>query len=107
MSEPRPRITPTHHDARRVTLGALDLSDGGRAAQARDDVREMAHVPHLDVHQHLEEILLPVDDLEVAHRAVLLGDRVGEAGERAGLVRCDHADPAGMQPLPFPSDPPF
>ena len=36
---------------------------------------------------------LPVDDLQAGDCAFLLGDRVGQVGERCRLVGADHADP--------------
>ncbi len=70
----------------------LDLGDALGGAQTGDDVREVAEVAHVDVDEDLEEVLLPVDDLEVGDSAFLAGHSVGQAGEDVGVVGGDDAD---------------
>ena len=64
--------------------GAFDGIDGSRCTQGGDDVRQMFDVLDLDIDQHVKEIDLPVDDLEVRDIAAVLGDQRRKITERAG-----------------------
>src|SRR6202167_4210312 len=78
------------------TARAFHRIDHRRRTERGDDVGQVAHALHLDVHQQLEEILRAVGDLEVGDVAAALADHRREAAQAAGLVADGDGDAAEM-----------
>src|ERR1700710_1770515 len=76
----------------------LRLRHRGLGAQLRQDRGEMLEVIDLEINLHVGEIRRPARHADVVDIAVVLGDYLGDRGERARLVRRLHGDARGEAP---------